>query len=67
MKKYYCPTCKQFKNRLQLKKTNDTRTAFFVCRMCHNSNIYRTEDVINKMLRKILNDDDFNDRHGSFL
>lgn len=67
MKKYYCPTCKQFKNRLQVQKTDNSRTAFLTCKRCHNSNIYKTEDIINKLIDKTLNDEDFNNRHGSFL
>lgn len=28
---------------------------------------YKTVDVINKLIEKTLNDNDFNNRHGSFL
>lgn len=67
MKKYYCPTCKKFKNRRELQKNNDGRVSFFTCRWCHNSNIYKTEDVMCKLINKILTNSDFNNRHGSWL
>lgn len=67
MKKYYCPTCKQFKSRLQVQLTSDTRTIFLACKWCHKSNIYKTEDVIKKLIDKTLSDGDLNSRHGSFL
>ena len=67
MKKYYCPTCKKFKNRWQVQRTDDTRTVFLSCKWCHHSNIYKTEDVINKLIDKNLSEEDFNNRHGSYL
>lgn len=67
MKKFYCPTCKEFKYRWQLKGTNDTRVGFYICRWCHNSNIYSTESVLNKLIDKTLNEKDFSSRHGSWL
>lgn len=67
MKKYYCPTCKKFKSRWQIQRTDDTRTVFFTCKWCHNSNIYTTEDVINKVINKTLDKEDFSNRHGSYL
>lgn len=67
MKKYYCPTCKKFKNRMQLKKVDDTRVAFYECRYCHSHNIYTTEDVINKLISHTLAPKDLNNRHGSFI
>lgn len=59
MKKYYCPNCKQFKNRFQLKKENDTRVAYFTCRWCHNSHIYEITDVLHKLIEKLLTKEDF--------
>ena len=50
MKRYYCPTCKEFKYRWQLKLVDDTRTAFYECKWCHNRNIYKAEDVMNKLI-----------------
>jgi RNase P subunit RPR2 len=67
MKKYYCPTCKQFKSRWQIQRTDDTRTVFFTCKWCHNSNIYTTKDVISKLIDKTLSKNDFSNRHGSYL
>ena len=67
MKKYYCPTCKEFKYRWQIKREDDTMTRYFTCRWCHNSNVYLTEDVIGKLIEKSLADKDFRDRHGSWL
>ena len=67
MKKYYCPTCKRFKNRWQLKKENDTRICYFTCRWCHNSNIYLTEHILEKLIDKSLIEDDLCHRHGSWL
>lgn len=67
MKRYYCPTCKKFKYRWQLKRGNDTRVMFYTCRWCHNSNIYRTEDVINKLINNTLSEKDFSHRHGSWI
>lgn len=67
MKKYYCPTCKKFKSRWQLQKTDDTRTVFLTCKWCHNSNIYKTEDVMDKLISKTLSENDFSNRHGSWL
>jgi len=67
MKKYYCSKCKEFKNRLQLHKTNDTRVAYYVCRWCHNSNIYTTEDILKKMIENTLTDDELKNKHGSYL
>ena len=67
MKKYYCPTCKRFKNRLQLKKEDDTRTCWLTCRWCHHSNIYSIEDILEKLIDKSLTDEDLSHRHGSWL
>lgn len=67
MKKYYCPNCKRFKNRFQLKKENDTRVAYFTCRWCHNSNIYNITDVLHKLIEKSLTKEDFANKHGSYL
>ncbi len=67
MKKYYCPACGRFKNRFQLKRVDDTRIAWLTCRWCHTSNIYKTEDVIGKLVCKTLLAEDFDDKHGSFL
>lgn len=67
MKKYYCPTCKKFKSRWQLKREDDTRVAFYTCRWCHNSNIYTTEHVMEKLIDATLSEKDFNSRHGSYL
>ena len=67
MKKYYCPTCKEFKSRRQLQRTDDTRSVFLTCKWCHNSNIYTTEDVVKKLIDKNLSENDFNNRHGSYL
>lgn len=66
MKKYYCPTCKKFKHRWELKLEDDTRVAFLTCRYCHKSNIYTTEDVMTKLVNKTLIDEDFKNRYGSF-
>lgn len=65
MKKYYCPTCKKFKNRLQLKREDDTRFAWLTCRWCHNSNIYTAEDVFGKLIEN--SNLDLSDKHGSFM
>lgn len=65
MKKYYCPKCKAFKYRCQLKKVDDTRGAWLACRWCHSSNIYTTEDVLQKLITN--SDLDLDDKHGSFL
>lgn len=65
MKKYYCPTCKKFKNRLQLKREDDTRVAWLTCRWCHNSNIYTVEDVLEKLIEN--SDLDLSNKHGSFM
>ena len=54
MKKYYCTTCREFKSRWQIKKENDTRSYFFVCRWCHHANIYRAEDILEKVINKCL-------------
>lgn len=67
MKKYYCPTCKRFKNRWQLKKEDDTRVYYFTCKWCHNSNIYLTEDILEKLIDKNLVEEDLRHRHGSWL
>lgn len=67
MKRYYCPTCKEFKHRRQLKLVDDTRTAFYECKWCHNHNIYKAEDIMNKLIDKTLSKKDFKDRHGSWL
>lgn len=67
MKRYYCPNCKKFKNRLQLKKEDDTRVAYLTCRWCHNSNIYTTEDILHKLINKTLLDEDLSNKHGSYL
>lgn len=65
MKKYYCPTCKQFKNRLQLKRVDDTRVSWLTCRWCHKSNIYTTEDILQKLVES--SDLNLNGKHGSFI
>ncbi len=65
MKKYYCPTCGRFKNRLQLKREDDTRIAWMTCRWCHNSNIYTTEDLLEKLITN--SDLDLSNKHGSFM
>lgn len=67
MKKYYCPTCKKFKHRWQLKKVDDTRVAFYECRCCHNHNVYKTEDVVDMLIDRTLSEKDFNNRHGSWI
>ena len=67
MKKYYCPTCNKFKSRWQLQRTDDTRSVFLTCKWCHNSDIYTTEDVINKLIDKTLSECDFNNRHRTYL
>lgn len=67
MKRYYCPTCKEFKYRFQLKRVDDTRIAWLTCRWCHNSNIYKTEDIFGKLIEKSLDEKDFSSRHGSFI
>jgi len=67
LKKYYCPTCKKFKSRLQLKRKDDTRVIYFTCRWCHNSNIYTTEDILHKLINKTLLDEDLSNKHGSYL
>ena len=67
LKKYYCPNCKEFKSRLQLKREDDTRVTFFTCRWCHNSNIYSTEDILCKLIDKTLKEQDLNNKHGSYL
>ena len=53
MKKYYCPVCNEFKNRLQLKMVDDTRMAWLTCKYCH-SKIYTTEDVLIKVIENLL-------------
>lgn len=58
MKKYYCPVCKKFKNRFQLKRVDDTREFWLTCRWCHSSNIQKTETLIKKLVDKILSDED---------
>ena len=67
MKNYYCVNCRKFKSTVQVKRTDDTRTRFYVCKWCHSSNIYRTEDILTKLVNKTLTDDDLNGRRGSFL
>ena len=67
MKKYYCPNCKEFKHRWQLKREDDTLVAFFTCRWCHNSNIYLTEEILEKLIDKSLAEEDLCSRHGSWL
>lgn len=67
MKNYYCPVCKQFKNRLQLKKQDDTRVAYLTCRYCHSSNIFTTEDIMKKLISRSLLQEDLNSKHGSYL
>ena len=52
MKKYYCADCKKFKHRWQLRAVDDTRIAWLTCGWCHGSNIYETEDIINKLIKK---------------
>ena len=66
MKKYYCPVCKEFKNRLQVKKADDTRTVFFECRYCHCQEMYLTENLIKEMAEK-LRITEIHSKHGSFL
>lgn len=56
MKRYYCPVCKEFKNRFQLKRVDDTRIAWLTCRWCHSSNIYDAEELIKKLVEKTLSD-----------
>lgn len=65
MKKYYCPTCKKFKSRWQLKKEDDF-ISYYTCRWCHNSNIYTTEKVMEKLIDAILSEKDFNSRYGDY-
>jgi RNase P subunit RPR2 len=66
MKRYYCPNCREFKHRWQLKREDNTRTAFYTCRWCHLSNIYTTEDIIWMLVDKILKDEDLNSIHGTW-
>lgn len=66
MKKYYCPTCKKFKSRWQLKKEDDFRISYYTCRWCHNSNIYTTEQVMEKLIDTTLSEKDFNSRYGDY-
>lgn len=65
MKRYYCPECKAFKYRFQLKRVDDTRVAWLTCRWCHSSKIYTTEDVMLKLIE--VSELDFGKDHGSFL
>ena len=69
MKKYYCADCKKFKNRYQLKRVDDTRVAFYECRWCHNHQIYKTEDIMHKLIDETLDEENdlLNSRHGSYL
>lgn len=67
MKKYYCPVCRKFKSRLQLKRVDDTRVSWLTCRWCHSSNIYTAEDLLNKLIQVHFTEEDLNSRHGSFL
>lgn len=67
MRNYYCPTCRRFKSRWQLKKENDTRVEYYTCKWCHNSNIYLTEDIIEKLIDKTLNPKDLSSKRGSMF
>lgn len=67
MKKYYCPTCQKFKSRWQIQRTDDTRIAFFTCKWCHCPYIYTTEDILSKLIDKVLIDKDFDSKYGSYL
>lgn len=67
MKKYYCPSCGELKSRIQLKRKDDTRVAFYECRYCHSSKIYLTKDIIQILANKIDFNEVYTGRHGSFL
>lgn len=51
LKKFYCPTCKELKSRLEVKKEDDTRCYYYVCEWCHKQVMY-TENKLNEIFRK---------------
>ena len=36
MGKFYCPTCKEIKSRLNVKKRKFSNHKWYECRQCHN-------------------------------
>jgi hypothetical protein len=55
MKKYYCPKCKKFKNRFQLKLKDDTRSYWLECRWCHEQ-VKLTEEVLLEVIMNVEGD-----------
>lgn len=49
MKKFYCPTCKKFKRRIDVKKVDDCRCYWYTCRWCHQDVKY-SESVLEELL-----------------
>lgn len=48
--KFYCPTCKKFKNRWEVILTNSTMN-WYECKWCHE-NVKFSKDAIENMLNK---------------
>ena len=40
---------------------------FYECKWCHNHNIYLTEHIMHKLINNTLSEEDFNDKHGSWI
>lgn len=66
MKKYYCPTCREFKSRRQVKIESDARFAYHTCRWCHNV-VFATEDVMRKLIELVMIEEDFRDKYGNMF
>lgn len=58
LSKFYCISCGQFKNRLQVKKRDDTRSYWYDCKWCHNQVSY-TKDLMAKTLKSVASKNDW--------
>ena len=48
--RFFCPTCKKFKNRLQVSRRTDyVRFYWYECRWCHNV-VQDTKELLQEML-----------------
>ena len=49
--KFYCPTCKKFKHKWEVKIKDDTRIGWYECKWCHK-NVKFSRDAIENILNK---------------
>ena len=51
--KFYCPTCKKFKHRWEVRIKDDTRMYWYECKWCHEQ-VVETVYVVENVLKLVL-------------